>query len=191
MKLPYIIGIYSDAPQSGKSTVAEFLVDEFGYKRLPFAQVLKQMCRPLFSALGYSTVDIFRFETGDKSDAILIDDVIVCSVRQVYQTLGTEWGRNCISPDLWVEAWKRSCDEITKSGVYGGVVADDLRFPNELAGLRSVGGKAWSIKRPGTIRPNGHSSEGQLDCENADFVISNDSTIESLIETLTKAWSIK
>ncbi len=194
MKIPQIIGVYSNAPQSGKSSVAGWLVEEHGYLRLPFAKILKEMCKPLFAALGYSVVDIHRFETGDKTDYIeLVNDGISlpsgATVRHIYQTLGTEWGRKCIDPAIWITAWRRSVQQALTDHCYPGVVADDLRFPNEMVALRELGGKAWSVRRPGTVPPTKHESEGQLDCENADFCIENNGTYDELLTSLTKAWS--
>ncbi len=196
MQLPKIVGVYSDAPQSGKSSVAGWLVEENGYLRLPFAKVLKDMCKPLFAALGYSVVDIHRFETGDKTDFIEITNDGIhlpsgCTVRHIYQCLGTDFGRKMIDPAIWITAWRRSVKQALDDHHYPGVVADDLRYPNEMAALREIGGQAWSVRRPGAVRPNGHESEGQLDCENADFAIENNGTIEDLHNHLTTAWSNK
>lgn len=195
MKLPKIIGIYSSAPQCGKSSVAGWLVEEHNFARIPFAKVLKEMCRPLFAALGYSVIDIHHFETGDKTDFIQVGESEIgtacdgATVRHIYQTLGTDWGRKLISHDLWIAAWKRSVETALEQHHFAGVVADDLRFRNELVALRGIGGRMWSVHRPGTKRPNGHSSEGQLDEEDTDFMIQNDKTLEELITNLSQSWS--
>ncbi len=62
------------------------------------------------------------------------------------QTLGTEWGRT-LAPDLWVNAWCRSIVGLKR------VVADDVRFDNEVAAVRALGGMVFEVRRLGIVRP--------------------------------------
>jgi hypothetical protein len=41
-------------------------------------------------------------------------------------TLGTEWGRDAVHPDLWVRLWAASGPRTSR------VVVEDVRFPNEV-----------------------------------------------------------
>jgi len=77
------------------------------------------------------------------------------------QTLGTEWGRECISPDVWVKCWKRNVKYYLTSDLP--VICDDVRFPNEAEAIRELGGELWLVTRPGTRRHTSHASEGSLD----------------------------
>ena len=54
--------------------------------------------------------------------------------RQAMQLLGTEWGRDLISPDFWVSAWSAAVDRALTGGAIG-IVADDCRFLNEVAAI--------------------------------------------------------
>ncbi len=197
MKLPKIIGVYAPAPQSGKSSVAGFLVEEHGFERIPFAKILKLMCRPLFEALGYSIVDIIRFETGDKTDLIDIGETnadglpVMHTVRHFYKTLGDGWGRTLIGQKLWITAWSRAVDTALNGHHFPGIVADDMRYPNELATVRELGGQGWAVRRPGYTPADDHPSEGQLQFENADFCIENDGTYEDLMANLNTSWSTR
>ncbi len=184
MKLPQIIGVFAPAPRSGKSTVAGWLEETHGYHRLPFAKVLKEMCRPLFSALGYSVEDIKHFENGDKKDLIINGK----TVRDFYKTLGHEWGRCMIYNRLWITAWQRSASMALDEHHFPGVVADDMRYENEAATVRLLGGKAWGVRRPGFVPPDAHASEGEIPIENADFVIENAGTYDDLMNFLNTAW---
>lgn len=98
--------------------------------------------------------------------------------RRIQQTLGTEWGRDQIHPELWVllarDAWNR---EHAKGR---SVVVDDMRFPNELAAVRAAGGTPVRITRVSASVPQPHASEGQLD-ECAMTAIVNSGTIELLL----------
>jgi hypothetical protein len=84
------------------------------------------------------------------------------------QTLGTEWGRQLISPTLWVDAWMAAA--LTARGA---VIADDVRFADEADAVRALGGIVVLIRRTDgepTIH-NQHASE-QLDLV-ADVTIDN------------------
>lgn len=128
---------------SGKTTAAKTLIAEFGYERVRFAEPLKTMLKSI--GLGHDHVD------GDKKEA---PHPLLChrTPRHAMQTLGTEWGRNCIGPDFWVQAWLKAIEGKER------VVVDDCRFPNEGAAVRMLGGKVWRIERPGMALQD-HASE--------------------------------
>ena len=70
------------------------------------------------------------------------------------QTLGTEWGR-ALSPNLWIETWAASLAGLDR------VVADDVRFENEAAAVRALGGVVLRVERAGAGFASGaaHASE--------------------------------
>ena len=59
------------------------------------------------------------------------------------------------------------------------LLVTDVRYPNEAAWLRNVGGELWRVVRPGVIG-RGHESEVALDDAPADHVITNDRGFEHL-----------
>lgn len=148
-----LIGLYSPAPQSGKTTVAQCLVAQ-GYTIVPFAEPMKLMLAPMLECLGYSEAEIKRRLYVHKEE--LIPELKV-STRHLLQTLGTEWGRSCVAPDVWLNLWRCRVSRL------GRVVVDDVRFPNEAELVRSLGGEVWKLTRPGALRGKSHASEGSLD----------------------------
>lgn len=59
-----------------------------------------------------------------------------CTVRYMLQSLGTEWGRESVYPNIWVDAAYRMIHpHIGKQTI----IFDDVRFPNE----------AWALRRWG------------------------------------------
>ncbi|MGA1295672.1 MAG: hypothetical protein ACO3X1_10160 [Burkholderiaceae bacterium] len=101
------------------------------------------------------------------------------SVRHMLQTLGTEYGRQCIHPDIWVRCWKGRAQR------FDAVVADDVRFPNEAKMIKLLGGEMWRIDRPDAVNAFDHASEGSLNSYTEfDRYITNDGTIEDLISKL-------
>ena len=88
--LPRVIGLYSPAPQQGKSTVAQYLRNSYGYSIVSFATPLKRMASHMLHGLGYSPQEIDGFLTEGKS--IRLAEIGV-DTRHILQTLGAEWGR--------------------------------------------------------------------------------------------------
>jgi hypothetical protein len=63
-------------------------------------------------------------------------------------------------------------------------VIDDVRFPNEAAMIRELGGELWRIERPGIAYDGDHESEGGLEDITPDRVIVNDGSIDQLLEKI-------
>lgn len=186
---PRLIGLYSPAPNSGKTTVASYLT-EHGYYRASFAAPLKRMLRTFLIHLGYGPEQIDHYLDAGKEE--LIPNIRI-TPRQLLQTLGTEWGRTCVHSDVWLQTWQVTATRYLDSGVP--VVCDDIRFPNEAELIRSLGGELWHVHRPESERATSHSSEGSLDTfPFFDRRIINDGTlldlyrrVQSLIPTPTAA----
>ena len=174
MSLPRLIGLYSPAPGCGKTTVADLLIE---HQCMPFAAPLKRAVWDMLIDLG--VFESFRYVYADK-EAIIPE--IGVSARHMMQTLGTEWGRACIHPDFWVMIARAKAERILADG--GSVVIDDVRFPNEAAMIRELGGELWRIERPGVIYSGDHSSEGGLEGITPDRVIVNDGSIDQLKEKI-------
>lgn len=135
---------------SGKSTAAQHLVAEYGFTLVKFAGPLKQMMRQL--GLGDREIE------GDlkESPHPLLGGK---SPRYAMQTLGTQWGRQLIHSDLWVNAAMQIAFDVLDNG--GHVVIDDCRFPNEAAAIVNARGSIVHIVRAGAGIAGGHVSEDQ------------------------------
>ena len=155
--VPRLIGLYSPAPQSGKSTVASYLT-EHGYYNIPFAAPLKRMIRTFLVQVGYGPDTIEHLITEGKEEKIPGIDV---TPRHLMQTLGTEWGRTCVHPNVWLQCWQTTATRYIKSDTP--VACDDVRFPNEAELIRSLGGELWLVERSSARRNTEHASEGGLD----------------------------
>lgn len=166
-----LIGLYSSAAQSGKSTVANYLMSRDGYDVVPFAQTLKEMAMPMLVAMGYSTYQAHHLLTENKEFVLPIG----VSVRHLLRTLGTECGRQCIHPEVWLYCWR----ERLKYSSH--VIVDDVRFPNEADLVKELGGTLVRIVRPGIQADTTHSSEGSLDnYEGFDCTLVNNGDLQQL-----------
>ena len=164
-----LIGLYSPAPRSGKTFAATVLVHS-GYQPMSFAEPIKRMAVEFFMSLGYSKEKSLSLAWVDKATVL---PEINASPRYVLQTIGTEWGRNCIADDIWVRCLCARAQEFSR------VVIDDVRFENEANAILAMGGELWMIKRPSAVNDFGHESEGALDAwEGFSQVIDNNGTLE-------------
>lgn len=157
---------------SGKSEVARVLIEEFGFQRIKFADGLKNMTRSLFRDMGHCADDVERMIEGDLKD--VTDPELGVTPRHIMVTLGTEWGRDNIHADLWARIWSA---RIATLGPEANIVADDVRFPNEVRAVHYHGGHFVRVTRPGLVS-SGHKSE-QLDAK-ADWTIENTGTLADL-----------
>jgi hypothetical protein len=148
-----------------------------GYKRLSFADPLRKFSAQILSSIGYDGVACLRDNKADKIVELGV------SPRQMMQTLGTEWGRSCIHPDIWVIVAEGIARKQLKSGQ--NVVIDDVRFPNEAEMIRRLGGELWLVDRPGVVYEGSHASEGALHDIVPDAVINNSGNLEQLREVVT------
>jgi hypothetical protein len=158
-----IIGITGLAG-SGKSTAAQWLCDSYNWQNIKMAAPLKAMLH----AAGMSK-ECFEGELKTVPHPMFCEQ----TPRYVMQTLGTEWGRQLIGQDIWVNLWGASAQQLNDKGT--GVICDDVRFENEVDQILLLGGLIVKIDRPGTVDETNHSSEAVPD--RFDTVIVNDGTL--------------
>ena len=71
----------------------------------------------------------------------------------------------------------------------GDTVITDVRFPNEAAMVRQLGGQIWQIKRPGyEAGGTGHASDTAGEEFGPDRVLLNSGSLEDLRATVLAAW---
>lgn len=133
---------------AGKSTAADILVRR-EYSRLKFAGPLKAMMR----AIGF-TDDHIEGNLKEIPHPWLGGK----TPRHAMQTLGTEWGRDCIDEGFWTGLWFNTARDVVDNG--GMIVTDDCRFSNEAEVVRAMGGVVFRVVGRGGIS-GGHASEAQ------------------------------
>lgn len=155
-----LIALNSPAPASGKSTVAKHLVEAHGFKHVAFATPLKRMTEVFLESLGMDHDEIeARVHGHRKHEMIPVADI---TSRRFQQLLGTEFGRDQIKQNLWVDIAMERVRYWQGRGYR--VVIDDMRFTNEFWAVQQVGGECWRIQRPGvSVGSAAHASEGALD----------------------------
>lgn len=194
---PILIGLTGKAG-SGKSTLANMLVTQYGFTKLAFADPLKEMLRVLLRAYGMDEDMAERFINGDLKEAHC--PALGTSSRYAQQELGTEWGRDRISPNLWVNILVARMDRMRAQGAMRFVI-DDVRMENE---ARMVGDRVSLWRTGGLYRmeplgehrrqPPAHRSEDGLPSSFISATIKHDYTLAGLHavleETITKPFKL-
>lgn len=198
---PWLLGLGGYA-QSGKDSAADWLVVHKAWIKLfmakplddglkaidpliPLAPVAWEIHTPdsvqakagVFLA-GPFNIQAIRYTT--LRHALTYDEAKYNrEVRRLLQTLGTEFGRNMISEDLWVDLV--FAEAAAAMGLGGNVVITGIRYPNEAAWVRgySRGRLVW-IERPGVGPVNPHSSDNTLSAKDFDFAVVNEGSLEDL-----------
>ena len=143
-----IIG-FTGLKRSGKDTAVNALREEYGHQNVQsyaFAEPLYDMLDLLLQPEGFPLLD-----NGEVDKNAVVKPYNV-TIRHMLQTLGTEWGRECIHPDVWVlrgeELIKSMAQVVPDLPIF---VFSDVRFNNEADMIRENGGYIIRIRRPNIV----------------------------------------
>lgn len=137
---------------SGKSTIAQFLVERYGAKRYAFAGPLKEVAR---RTLDFTPEQVY----GTQEQKEAADARYGFSPRWFLQRLGTEGARVVFGDDFWtrtaLDQIRRDAllaDAVARPGAPSIAVIEDARFANEAAAVRALAaplrGLVWRLDPP-------------------------------------------
>ena len=154
---------------AGKDTAGEWFVRQYEFRRYAMAQALKAG----MAAMGFP----------EPADRALKEQPVPgfdFTWREAAQRLGTEWGRG-LDEALWLKVAKMNIENSPQS-----VVVTDIRFENEAAMIRNMGGSVIHLlgRRVDLGSNQGHASESGVAIHVDDFVIDNSGSIEELFDQL-------
>lgn len=190
---------------SGKGTVADILVDQYGYTKLSFADSVKDVAAVLF---GWDR-SLLEGDTKQSREWRETKDLFWSrklgydfTPRMALQKIGTEAGREVFHPELWIFTLEKKLEWSNR------IVIADTRFPNEIAFLKSRNAKivtvnrgkypewySWAMKQNrGELcydhmqqyYPDVHISEWAWIGTDSDYTISNDFDMKYLEEDVKK-----
>lgn len=169
-----LIGIAAKA-RSGKDTVAKYLFESYGFTRIAFADPVKLAAQAIF---------------GLSHDATWNDDIKETTIpywglspRRMFQLVGTECVKPHFGKDVWIKRWNVAYNTLKETD---DIVVPDVRFEEEAAYLRSIGGRILHLSRPGVAPVSDHVSEAGIDKCKGDLLLVNDGTIQDLYNNLDK-----
>lgn len=174
-----IIGL-SGYAQVGKDTVANYLVENYGFVKVSFADPIREALYKLDPKIRVD--ELAGVSLANAVDHMGWEEVkrLSTDARDLLQRLGTEVGREMFGKDFWVN------QGLLRAKEHENVVFADTRFMNEANAIRATGGQIWRITKPGQGPVNGHPSETALDEYRFDWHIPNHTGINELNELVDK-----
>lgn len=170
---------------SGKDTAADVLVG-LGYERHAFADPLKATVGALFG-LTHEQLHGSLKET--------VVDPWGYTPRELLQVFGTDIVRDSLAThfpridgaNFWVDHFRHWYAHQKSSDF---VVVPDVRFPNEAAAIKELGGTVFRVVRPGLVTDefSGHASEIAMDEWHVDGVLNNTGSVEQLHDAMYHKW---
>jgi len=112
------------------------------------------------------------------------------SARVALQYIGTEFGRQQLHKNVWIDATIDKADLLFTQGECRGVVISDVRFLNEVQAIHHASGKTFKLlrnSRQDSSGITGHASEKEQDSiplENFDFIVNNTGTKQELYQAI-------
>lgn len=131
---------------SGKDTIADYLITFKGFRRMSYAEPLKDAVASIFGwerELLEGTTKYSR-EWRDTVDIWWADRLQIphLTPRWVLQQWGTEVGRRAFHDDIWIASVENKLRSIKDN-----IVISDCRFPNELKSIKRAGGLNIRVSR--------------------------------------------
>jgi hypothetical protein len=179
MSSPALIAIHG-FKQSGKDTLAQLLVTEYGYTRVAFADRVKDAIQIIFgvprellygSDQDKQSLSPVRWDELQHIERKTKDHPDFLSVRELMQIFATEICRDKI-PGIWCQYLQIPPQQK--------MVVSDLRFENEADFLRRKKSIFIKVKRP-AAQGSCHASEVGLPDESMDFIIENDGELDDFL----------
>lgn len=180
MHLPRVIAVCG-FKRSGKDTVADFIVNNFGYKKIKISEGLKNMIKCTFNMTEE------QLETDVKDH---VDDRWGVSPRRIMQFMGTEimqYEIQKIMPEIGRNFWiKTLVDKYIDKYPNDMFVISDLRFIHEYEMLKKYNPCIIRVDRHATVHQCTHVSEKEFTNIPFDIIIKNDSTKQAVTEDVRK-----
>jgi hypothetical protein len=192
-----IIGLCG-AQGSGKDTVANILISEYGFVKLTFASTLKDVVAILFSwprdlleglteesRLWRETIDDFWSEKLS---------ILGFTPRKALQMIGTDLFRIHFNNDIWISIVENKIGAMLKNNPNTNIVISDCRFANEFSLIKQFPDSHIIMilrEKNNSINKLVHSSETEWINYNFDAILQNDNSIDDLKSNLKSLLSSK
>jgi len=178
-----LVGI-SGVKGSGKDTIADILVEDFGFTKIAFADDLKLS---VGQTLNITRSDIDEWKNIEHIRVVVENKkapsthLVDLSFRELLQRWGTEGHRHVFGTDFWVEQLFRRNLDWKKD-----FVIPDARFFNEIEKIKSFFGSTIILVEGRATSSDSHASETEFlnNRDEFDAYIENSGTLDQLRETV-------
>lgn len=162
----------------GKDTLANLMQAELIQHGISVRQ--QRLAAPLYRAAAILMGrDLSNLSREEKEGLQLIPGEPRSTPRNVLKTLGDEWGRQMISPDIWCSRMQKAYETMPDGYV---MIVPDVRYQNELGYVITQGGlPVWvDASRRVPSDSDDHASENSVSAEDFNYVVPNGGGVESL-----------
>lgn len=181
-----IIGLCGEQG-SGKDTVANILISEYGFVKLTFASTLKDVVAILFSwprdlLEGLTEESRLWRETVDDFWSAKLS-IPSFTPRKALQMIGTDLFRIHFNNDIWINIIENKIGAMLKNNPNTNIVISDCRFTNEFSLIKQFSDSHIIMilrENNNSINKLYHSSETEWINYNFDVILQNDNSIEDL-----------
>tara|TARA_Y100000389_G_scaffold201557_1_gene244530 strand:- start:956 stop:1543 length:588 start_codon:yes stop_codon:yes gene_type:complete len=167
----------------GKDTACNYLIKNYEYNKISFAEPLKKCIKELF---GFTNNQLYSHEKE------VTDTYWGIKPREAMQFIGTDIVRDTfpkkLLPKIQNDFWIKRADLLYKQNPNNNkIVFSDVRFQNEVDYIHSIGGIIVKINRNNIKNFDAHKSEIEIDSiNNYDILIDNNSSLSDLYINLEK-----
>ena len=160
----------------GKDSAADYLQRATGYRKIAFADPIREVAARLY--------DLTEAQMSDRSIKEITLPEWGLSPREIMQSIG-DFGRS-IHPDTWIRALHR---RIETQPEHSGWIITDVRMPREIASIRDHGGEVWWVERQ--VQPvAAHATENSISVSDCDRVLDNTGTLDQLQDNVLFALAV-
>lgn len=166
---------------SGKDTLADYLVAKHHFKKHAFADPVKKVCKIMFH--------LEQEQLDDPKKKEVVDERWGMTPRQMMQKVGTDMVRCMLGNDFWV---KNMDMMVRQQDSHSKIVVSDVRFQNEAKWVKQNDGILIRIVDKQSDHHDTHLSETEQLTIQEDFCIVNEKKglalfyqeVESLLHTI-------
>lgn len=162
--------------QSGKTVIADYIAEKYGYSRLNFKDALIEEVKERLTRTLWLIAD----ENNLTIDELFTKKPYLPIIRLLLQEYGTDVRRKD-DEGYWVYKWLRKFSASNLN-----VVVDDCRFLNEADMISRLGGEIIRVVRPSLAPEDSHQSETEQQNILTDNIIINDGSTEDLKKKVDK-----
>jgi hypothetical protein len=183
---------FTGAAGAGKDTAAAILADRYGYKKISFGAVLKDVLAVMF---GWPR-DLLEGVTAESREWREKEDAWWSSrlgrtitPRGMLMEIGTDVFRQHFHDEIWVACLER---RLCGAAVDDKYVITDCRFNNEAEMIRRCGGEIIRVERgDDCVAPVQHESERGISAEYVTATIKNNGMLFEFEERIAEYFNMR